>query len=282
MATSPHFQLFHQKVNELTNASTIAEATKIRDDLVDQIEEFYCSICQKISPISEKKGDCMPFQWGVIAWCSKPTILSKPEIVPVDKQITQISCGYNYCGGITSTGELLTWGIGRNFRLGHGDEVSRDHPTPVQALSSVIVYQVSCGLAHTLLIAEANQGLIGHRVVWAFGSNSHGQLGIGLFPTELSVIEAPQILDEGFNENTEIVSISAGYFHSGAIDSGGEIWMWGSTEAGRLGGAERNAEIQDSKVATPSRLCFERSLESFDQNSCEEAPKFRALVCGSR
>lgn len=49
---------------------------------------------------------------------------------------------------LTSDGEVYSWGVGENGRLGHGDNVSRAVPTKIMAWSELKIFDVACGVAH--------------------------------------------------------------------------------------------------------------------------------------
>lgn len=51
----------------------------------------------------------------------------------------------------TDDGQLFTFGIGENGRLGHGDTVNHTFPRRVEALAASIIKRVACGAAHTVV-----------------------------------------------------------------------------------------------------------------------------------
>jgi alpha-tubulin suppressor-like RCC1 family protein len=74
--------------------------------------------------------------------------------------------------------------------------------------------------------------------VWAFGSNSKGQLGF----SDLISRKTPERI-----ENLPVISmISCGYWHSLVLDENGNIWGFGHNDNGQLG----TAITQDSGVPT--------------------------------
>src|SRR5690606_36688856 len=54
-------------------------------------------------------------------------VVEAPRPIPVlvNKQICQISAGYEHVLAISADGELYTWGCGKYGRLGHGDSADR-------------------------------------------------------------------------------------------------------------------------------------------------------------
>jgi len=82
--------------------------------------------------------------------------------------------------------------------------------------------QISPGVGFTIALAPDG-------TVWAWGANDDGELGDGtttpsLYPVQVS----------GLGDHT-IVAISAGQYHSLALDSDGTVWVWGNNDVGQLG-----------------------------------------------
>ena len=81
--------------------------------------------------------------------------------------------------------------------------------------------------------------------VWAWGANDSGQLGIGsIDPT--GVATPTQVL---FPAGTTIVRIGAGNLHSMAIDSQGNVWVWGNDLTGALG-----TGVANQNQSTPVKI----------------------------
>lgn len=91
-----------------------------------------------------------------------------------------IDCGYRHFASIDSNGRVRCWGIGKHYRLGNGSEENSPIPSCISPLRvpegyppAMIVKQVACGFAHTLLLSENQINL-----VWSFGWAGDGSLGI--------------------------------------------------------------------------------------------------------
>ncbi|PON61811.1 Regulator of chromosome condensation [Trema orientale] len=131
------------------------------------------------------------------------------------------------------------WGNGDYGRLGLRSLDSHWRPAPVlcAAFRDQGLRAIACGGAHTLFLTETGR-------VYATGLNDFGQLGISddaTYSTEpMEVSGLPQ----------EIVQISAGYYHSGAITADGELYMWGKNTNGQLGLGKRAAKA----VPLPSKV----------------------------
>ncbi|CAJ04887.1 conserved hypothetical protein [Leishmania major strain Friedlin] len=72
---------------------------------------------------------------------------------------------------ISQKGEVYTWGVGRNGRLGHGTDNSEVKPRLVEGLRSSFVVDASCSNAHSAVLTSTG-------AVYVFGENAEGQLGL--------------------------------------------------------------------------------------------------------
>ena len=67
------------------------------------------------------------------------------------------------------------------------------------------------------------------RTLWAWGTNTYGQLGISDTVTRSSPVQI------GTNSNWSLVSAGSGSGHSAAIDTSGNLYVWGRNHNGQLG-----------------------------------------------
>ena len=81
---------------------------------------------------------------------------------------------------------------------------------------------------HTVAWLAVNAGQLDvNGVVWTWGSDSNGQLGIGAVLGSSIPVEIVGLAN--------IVQVSAGYGHSIAVDQDGKVWSWGRNFQGALG-----------------------------------------------
>ena len=112
-----------------------------------------------------------------------------PAVGGVRRTVRSVSSSADFAALVTTSGEVWTWGAGSCGQLGLGEDVdvetgkhvigrftSRTSPTPVTAVEAFAphhrVVAISCGGNHTLALSSTGR-------VLAWGSNSHGQLGVG-------------------------------------------------------------------------------------------------------
>lgn len=119
------------------------------------------------------------------------------------RPIVSISCGSNHTLVSTISGYIYSWGENTHGQLGLGDTKTRVRPELIRSLRSAKASKIATGGNHSMVISR--KGLL-----FAFGSNSNGQLGIG---SELKMQCNPTLVEK-FNENWNCNEISCGSLHS--------------------------------------------------------------------
>ncbi|XP_029003793.1 probable E3 ubiquitin-protein ligase HERC3 isoform X2 [Betta splendens] len=90
------------------------------------------------------------------------------------QKVVYISCGDEHTAALTKDGGLFTFGDGSWGQLGHGSTNNELLPRRVLELMGTEVSQIACGRHHTLAFVPSSG------IAYAFGCNSHGQLGTGM------------------------------------------------------------------------------------------------------
>ena len=157
--------------------------------------------------------------------------------VPMMNNVRQLFAGELHAAALTSDGSIYVWGSNDFKQLGIENLVSANTPqlmpTPINN-----VQRMALGERHSIAL---NQD--GNLYVW--GDNTFGQTGTGI----LEPIKTPVLLSHN-NDNqllNPMVSISAGKFHSVALDRTGTVWTWGRNEWGQIGDGSqttRNLPVQ--------------------------------------
>ena len=136
-------------------------------------------------------------------------------------------------GNPNCKGRVYCWGEGDYGQLGDGYMENRPFPVLVlkgeQNSSSVNlenIIAIGAGCDHSIAL-EAD----GHVLCW--GSNFYGQLGNHDYEYGSETPVYVKLHDGSRLSN--IVKISAGYWHNLAVDSSGNLYVWGSDNSGKLG-----------------------------------------------
>uniref|UniRef100_A0A671SII6 Probable E3 ubiquitin-protein ligase HERC4 n=1 Tax=Sinocyclocheilus anshuiensis TaxID=1608454 RepID=A0A671SII6_9TELE len=140
-----------------------------------------------------------------------------------NRQVIQIACGDHHSMALTTDGQLLVWGENSHGQLG----LEKDHPGSssaqhVQSLSGIPLAQISAGGDHSF-------GLSLSGVVFGWGKNSAGQLGLG----DTTDRHIPTVVNSLHRKKT--VSISCGGEHTATLSKGGTVFTFGSGGSGQLG-----------------------------------------------
>jgi alpha-tubulin suppressor-like RCC1 family protein len=93
--------------------------------------------------------------------------------------------------------------------------------------------------------------------VYAWGSNSHGQLALP--NTVISQATMTKVIFPG-DDDPEIVDIAAGHAHSLAVTSMGEVFTWGFNLYGQIGDGTQTTLGTNRNKYTPTKVTFD-SLE---------------------
>ncbi|XP_068646888.1 PH, RCC1 and FYVE domains-containing protein 1 isoform X1 [Aristolochia californica] len=100
--------------------------------------------------------------------------------------VKEISTGSSHVAVLTSTGNVYTWGMGANGRLGLGDVEDRKSPCLVEALKDRQVENVACGCSFTAAIclhrfvSSSDQSLCsGCRMLFGFTRKKHNCYNCG-------------------------------------------------------------------------------------------------------
>ena len=76
-------------------------------------------------------------------------------------RVVQVACGIRHTLALTSRGEVYSWGLGANGRLGHGSERTEPVPRLVERLRGRHVRQVSCGATYSAaIVADDGSGAL--------------------------------------------------------------------------------------------------------------------------
>ncbi|KAG7387160.1 hypothetical protein PHYPSEUDO_014680 [Phytophthora pseudosyringae] len=168
--------------------------------------------------------------------------------------LQSIAVGSRHALAIHSSGKLYTWGVGSFGRLGgaqnpatvddpkeSGEDRSNNEDVPVdawhrdahtaQVIPSVRHLRfraISCGFGHSLALSTDG-------TVYAWGSATHGKLGIGPVQVKESFTIAPMVISSLTSLGIRVRKIACGPSHSALLTVDGALFVWGCGDGGRLG-----------------------------------------------
>lgn len=158
--------------------------------------------------------------FGAIGDNSTSTRCTPVSVVGAPKIFYRITAGWYHTVAIDKNGRAWSWGYNRNGELGDGSTTSRRTPVSVAGATKTFC-KISGGFDHTMAIDYNGRA-------WGWGRNSNGSIGdntVSVRSTPASVAGATKTF----------CHISAGVYHTAAIDKNGKIWTWGRADQGQLG-----------------------------------------------
>lgn len=135
----------------------------------------------------------------------------------------QVSCGLRHCAVLKSDGTVAICGSGNKGQLGllvNGEKLKETEFIDIPDLCDITA--VSCGQYHTLALQL-------NGIVYGWGSNKHGQLGVN--PEECAELPTPFKIDL----NVIPAQIFTGWTHSVILTKDGDLINFGRNLYSQLG-----------------------------------------------
>lgn len=190
---------------------------------------------------------------GIIAACNSDAATGEkaqgtadqaPFEVPlaVNAKHQRLALGMQVSVGVKDDGTVWSWGTASYGELGTGLRGDR-RPVPEKVKGLDEIMEVSGSSYHFLALHK-------NGTVYSWGMNDRGQLG---YQTSENSGSKPRQID-GLNN---IVSVSAGYKHSLALDNDGSIYGFGGSESGQLGRnkvADKNQDLGSDSISYLGRI----------------------------
>ncbi|XP_066933658.1 probable E3 ubiquitin-protein ligase HERC4 [Clytia hemisphaerica] len=152
----------------------------------------------------------------------KPLLVEK---ISINHEVTLISCGKDHCLALCSDGQLYGWGNNEFGQLGFGKKSKKEtKPQLITVLQGCPIVHIATGGFHSFALTVSG-------LVFAWGKNSYGQLGLGnvedkCYPTKVK-LSLPQ--------GQSVRYIACGEEHSVLLSSTGNIFTFGCGSSGQLG-----------------------------------------------
>ncbi|CAM4476109.1 unnamed protein product [Leuciscus chuanchicus] len=159
---------------------------------------------------------------GKVFFMDKSTVC-RPLKGLENRQVIQIACGDQHSMALTKDGQLFVWGDNTHGQLGlEKEQPSSLTAQPVKSLCGIPLAQISAGGDHSFVLSLSG-------VVFGWGKNSAGQLGLG----DTTDRHVPTVVNSLNRKKT--VSISCGGEHTATLSKGGTVFTFGSGGFGQLG-----------------------------------------------
>ena len=170
-----------------------------------------------------------------------------PNLEPVGSignvAFTQVATGQFFSCGLDTSNAAYCWGAGDSATLGNGD-AGDNVPTPVGGVEH---YKQISAFANTVCAVEVGAS---DQQVQCWGSNEHGQAGIGSAGT---LINTPTNVTVG---GGTFSSVSVGATHTCALKATGVAWCWGANDAGQVGNGTHGADVPNPPAAVNGSHTF--------------------------
>ena len=153
-----------------------------------------------------------------------------------EKGVIQVAVGPQHCSALCSSGQIYSWGIGLNGRLGHGNIQDSSAPKMlVSTKKNCTAVQIACGAAHSAYLTQDGK-------LYSWGRGLNGELGNG----ERHDQWMPNLV---LRLRDLIVSyVACGTNTTFACTGGGLLFSWGSGKHGCLGLGDREDRLEPSLV----------------------------------
>ena len=151
-----------------------------------------------------------------------------PQQISTGTIYTAAAAGAHHSLALDADGNLWAWGYDGGGQLGNGTPTG-DVTAPEQITTGTIYTAVAAGGFHSLALdVDGN--------LWAWGYDVYGQVGNGALTGDVTV---PQQISTG----AAYTAVTAGDYHSLALDVDGNLWAWGNDDSGQLGNGALTGDV---------------------------------------
>ena len=194
-------------------------------------------------------GDNQKNQLGRTVTSNTPANRPNKVETPAGITFTQDSAGYGFSVALGSDGNLYSWGDNGLGQLGRTvtSNTPANRPNKVETPAGITFTSVSAGRSYAVAVSSEGN-------LYSWGDNSAGRLGRDTTGTSDPKPSKVQTTPAGIT----FTSVSAGWGHTAALDSQGNIYTWGDNTHGELGRSTVGSTQGNypGKVDTPTGITF--------------------------
>ncbi len=186
---------------------------------------------------------------GQLGMSSASSPIACAEQVPGLSAIRQVVAGQDFAAALEASGAVETWGVGGSGQLGNGSySNATSGPVAVVGVGGTGtlggVDELAAGPNH--MVAATSGG-----TVYAWGSNSSGQLGVASPSQSATPITVGG--PSGSGQLNGLAAVAAGQGTSYGLSSSGGVYAWGTNGSGQLGaGSSATSSAQPLAVVQGS------------------------------
>ena len=149
-------------------------------------------------------------------------------------KIMEVSAGGGHTIALDDQGRLWAWGNNLEGALGDGTRTNQTTPVLVDIapLNGSKVVHAAAGTSHSVAVDDEGR-------LWAWGIE-YGQRS----HNSLTIQDRPVQVDMGLMGGRKVVTLSAGYHYTLALDDRSQMWAWGANLWGQLGYGGRNTQTR--------------------------------------
>uniref|UniRef100_T1H2N0 RCC1-like domain-containing protein n=1 Tax=Megaselia scalaris TaxID=36166 RepID=T1H2N0_MEGSC len=193
--------------------------------------------------------------WGADGQTGQGHYMNSSEIKEIEgdikgEKIVKLACSSDCVLAVNENGEVFGWGNSEYGQLDDSEDAAQQINTP-KALELTKghgkIKDVASGGSFCMILNE--EGLV---YTWGYGI-----LGFGPFVQQGNRPEQllpPLFGRNDFSDKTSVVSIGSGVFHMGAINSDGDLFVWGKNRFSCLGLGHKKDQFFPFKTAVNGKV----------------------------
>ena len=158
---------------------------------------------------------------------------------------SSVSAGGSHGVALRADGTMWAWGLNTSGQIGNSNTTTQSSPIPIGTLAQLGVTKTwvsaTAGANHSAAIASDG-------TLWAWGSNSSGQIGQGT--TDALAHSTPVQIGAVTVWQTAAGALSAGGDFTLALQTDGRLYAWGTNGNGQIGDASTTTRSTPTVIGT--------------------------------